>query len=201
MNDALQHYGVKGMKWGVRRYTNKNGTLNSAGKRRYNDGGDLTPEQQRRRTIAKRVAIGAGVTAAAVLGTYGAYKLANSPQAKKYVSRGQAVVNSSKNSMRASMSQAKMSVDNARIGASIAGNQARRAADAGLDRARQIGSRAQDAAGNARIGASIAGNQARRTYEDLVDRGAQVVSSRSRKGNDIYGGRNYVRMVPRKKRR
>lgn len=33
----LMHYGVKGMKWGVRRFENKNGTLTPAGKRRYSD--------------------------------------------------------------------------------------------------------------------------------------------------------------------
>lgn len=31
----LYHWGVKGMKWGVRRYQNKDGTLTNAGKRRY----------------------------------------------------------------------------------------------------------------------------------------------------------------------
>lgn len=35
MNEAyLAHYGVKGMKWGVRRYQNKDGTLTAAGKKR-----------------------------------------------------------------------------------------------------------------------------------------------------------------------
>lgn len=30
------HHGIKGMKWGIRRYQNKDGTLTAAGKKRYN---------------------------------------------------------------------------------------------------------------------------------------------------------------------
>lgn len=33
--DELQHHGVKGMKWGVRRYQNKDGSITPAGKKRY----------------------------------------------------------------------------------------------------------------------------------------------------------------------
>lgn len=32
----LQHYGIKGMRWGVRRFQNPDGTLTSAGKKRRN---------------------------------------------------------------------------------------------------------------------------------------------------------------------
>lgn len=33
--DELRHWGVKGMRWGVRRYQNRDGTLTPAGKKRY----------------------------------------------------------------------------------------------------------------------------------------------------------------------
>ena len=39
-NQELYHYGVKGMKWGVRRYQNKDGSLTSKGKKRYEETND-----------------------------------------------------------------------------------------------------------------------------------------------------------------
>ena len=35
MLSYLFHHGIKGQKWGVRRYQNKDGSLTSAGKKRY----------------------------------------------------------------------------------------------------------------------------------------------------------------------
>lgn len=39
--NEIYHWGVKGMKWGVRRYQNEDGTLTAAGKARYNDDGSV----------------------------------------------------------------------------------------------------------------------------------------------------------------
>lgn len=37
MANELIHYGILGMKWGVRRYQNKDGSLTAAGKKRYSE--------------------------------------------------------------------------------------------------------------------------------------------------------------------
>ncbi len=36
-DDELYHHGIKGMKWGVRRYQNKDGSLTKEGRRKYNN--------------------------------------------------------------------------------------------------------------------------------------------------------------------
>lgn len=45
-SDHLEHFGIKGMRWGVRRYEDRNGKLTSAGKKRYSKK-RRTPEQVR----------------------------------------------------------------------------------------------------------------------------------------------------------
>lgn len=49
---VLVHYGIKGMKWGVRRYQNKDGSLTPAGKRRVSK--EYTKRMKRANSYAKR---------------------------------------------------------------------------------------------------------------------------------------------------
>lgn len=51
IDDVLEHHGVKGMKWGIRRYQNEDGTYTSAGRRRYALDRDVNDKS--RRNIAK----------------------------------------------------------------------------------------------------------------------------------------------------
>lgn len=74
------------MKWGVRRYQNKDGTLTIDGKKRKNQDSDSPLKdqaEQRSEKIKKAVKIGA-VVAGTALAAYGAYKISKIVKQKAY---------------------------------------------------------------------------------------------------------------------
>ena len=98
--NELCHHGIKGMKWGVRRFQYKDGSLTGAGRKRYSEADNVkraykaeakaakakykaelkearnTPEAkaERARKTKKAIKVGAAVAGTA-LAAYGAYKL------------------------------------------------------------------------------------------------------------------------------
>ena len=68
----LYHHGIKGQRWGVRRYQNDDGSLTAAGKERYgsSDSKSQSGNSERAKKIAKTVGVGllaAGTVAAAAV--------------------------------------------------------------------------------------------------------------------------------------
>ena len=51
--DELYHHGIKGMRWGVRRFQNEDGTLTAQGRQRYKD---YRSDQSTRRSLTRHVA-------------------------------------------------------------------------------------------------------------------------------------------------
>ena len=82
-SNELYHYGVKGQKWGIRRYQNPNGTLTEEGKIRYgvdpktgklSDEGkkllkqDIDDQRKRKVNILGSLGIGASIASAVAAG-------------------------------------------------------------------------------------------------------------------------------------
>ena len=94
-NSTLCHWGIKGMKWGVRRYQNQDGTLTAAGKTRYasntgENADDKTGIKHKKRLSdnqKKVLKIGAGVAVSA-LAVYGSYRLYQSGKLDPFIDEG-----------------------------------------------------------------------------------------------------------------
>jgi len=91
--DYLMHHGIKGMKWGVRRFQNKDGSYTSLGLKRERGSsggsgraraGSGSNAEARKARIKKGLKIAAGVAGAAAVG-YGAYRLAKSKKGQEVI--------------------------------------------------------------------------------------------------------------------
>jgi hypothetical protein len=54
INNELKHYGILGMKWGVRRFQNKDGSLTEAGKKRYTGLKGMIKRKEEARSVENR---------------------------------------------------------------------------------------------------------------------------------------------------
>lgn len=85
--NALQHYGIKGQKWGVRRYQNADGSLTSDGKKRYgsSDGSrsKTSEADAQKKERVKKIVAGAAVAVTLTAAT--AVYLKNKDTVDKFV--------------------------------------------------------------------------------------------------------------------
>lgn len=91
--NELYHHGIKGQKWGIRRYQNKDGSLTAAGRKRYSEDSnsnksDDTKPKKKKWSKKKKVA----VTAAAFVAAYATYKFVDSGHARQMIENGKIFV-------------------------------------------------------------------------------------------------------------
>lgn len=90
--NELQHHGIKGQKWGVRRFQDKTGRLTNAGRKRVKNSQKTEEEQSLEKkglTDKQKKYVAIGVAAAGTaLAAYGGYKLYKSGKLDSLIAKG-----------------------------------------------------------------------------------------------------------------
>lgn len=128
-NNELYHFGIKGQKWGIRRFQNKNGGLTSAGRKHYDDNESGNSSGQSFKSRAKKIVtsrkfkIGAGIAAGTAVSTAAAFVIAHNCKkksmaeiAKLSAKRGEEIRKNAQKGleyMRAAMAKHNAAINNA----------------------------------------------------------------------------------------
>lgn len=83
MNNELYHHGIKGQKWGIRRFQNKDGTLTAKGRKHYDDSDESQNARPKSGISKETVMRGAAVAGAVALGAV----LISNPSARNVLSK------------------------------------------------------------------------------------------------------------------
>ena len=86
--NELKHYGILGMRWGIRRFQDKSGRLTRAGQKRYSD---KNSKKRFQFTESQKRAIKIGLAVAGTgLAAYGLYRLSQNGRFDSIINKGKA---------------------------------------------------------------------------------------------------------------
>lgn len=126
--EDLQHHGIKGQKWGIRRFQNRDGSLTSAGKRRERENSSNEQNNAHKRSINGKTVAKAAIGTLAAGST--AFLIANPTTRAALAKYGKTTVNSIKNKF----SKENLKETGKKIGKKVA-ERANKAGDAMIDAA------------------------------------------------------------------